>query len=673
MKDLMSLWRELANESASWCCTSAARDSERVAARVKSEGESFLTITLPQFGKDFEQALDAGSVGPSHFVGFRRRGGLPEFLRGFLDQVFDTDGTLLDVPSIDCILSIRQLTLLCGKIERVCSEERTSRAMRRYVEIEEELEGLDTRSFEEFLPLFRKASTLLWADVFAHVENSVQDTHQLAHDWDFPPSKDGRACASHERTGTDVFQHLLPESLRFSEVDPTGRNFVSCKAIDPTSRFSLVPRNGPGATADRIRGNAKFSISQWPSRLENEFPYGDYALPSWRSYYQLDRVEFLEPGQERPVKVVPVPKTLKTPRIIAEEPASMQYCQQSLSHQFVDAIEHGVPITPSWRGELCDLGRGLVGFKEQEPNRFLALSGSINGRLATLDLSEASDRVLNRHVLELFSGFPRLSSAVQATRSTKADVPERGVIPLLKFASMGSALCFPVEAMVFLTIIVSAISYERGVPPTRDLIKGLRGKVRVYGDDIIVPVEYVHRVIQFLQSFGLVVNFDKSFWNGKFRESCGGDYYDGEWVTPIRLRKDLPRSLTDVSEIVSLVSFRNQLYEAGYWRTVSKLDDRIRSLFRGNFPIVEPTSAVLGRTSVAFGYEAEYADPKSHVALVRGYVQRSITPESPISGEGALLKFLIKKMILPFQDPDHLERQGRPVDVSIKRRWMRPY
>ena len=128
---------------------------------------------------------------------------------------------------------------------------------------------------------------------------------------------------------------------------------------------------------------------------------------------------------------------------------------------------------------------------------------------------------------------------------------------------MGSALCFPVEAMVFSTIILTAIAVERRVPMDRAFLIEMRGKVRVYGDDIVVPVDCVQRVIQFLELFGLVVNMDKSFWNGKFRESCGGDYYCGEWVTPIRLRHELPQSLEDVGETVGLVAFPNLLYWGG--------------------------------------------------------------------------------------------------------------
>ena len=118
---LTSLWRELADELASWCGTSTTLDYKKLQRRVESEGESFLTITLPQYCKDFERSLELGSVGPGLFLEFQKAGGLPLFLRGFLDQVFDTKGVLLDKPNIDCILAIRQLTLMFGKIERPCT------------------------------------------------------------------------------------------------------------------------------------------------------------------------------------------------------------------------------------------------------------------------------------------------------------------------------------------------------------------------------------------------------------------------------------------------------------------------------------------------------------------------------------------------------------------------
>jgi hypothetical protein len=694
MKSLMSLWRELAAEAASWCHTSAVRDIKTAADRVEYEGDSFLTITLPSFGKSLLRCLENGKIDDTSFAGFQRRGGLPLFLGGFLRQIFDTDGTLLDEPNVDCIRVVHELTSCMAKIERPCSTNRTNRAMQKFVEVEAEIGSADPASLEEFLPHFRQAATLLWADVFAFTENSLNDTHQILRDWT-GDSPQGEFTQTHPGfVGLDSLLGLpgvhLTETVGAASVKPSelfqfGGSITNYSELplSKAAQFSqggiidapfetLLPKHGPGATADRLLGNEKFDVLEWPLRLESVFPYGDYALASWRAYYQLDRVRFLEPGAERPVKVIAVPKTLKTPRIIAIEPTAMQYCQQALSHSLVYALEHWSELTQSWVGKDSALGRFFVGFEKQEPNRLLAFKGSLDGSLATLDLSEASDRVLNQHVQLLFARFPQLSEAIQATRSRKADVPGHGVLTLNKYASMGSALCFPVEAMVFTTVIFAAIANERRVPLNRRFMMSLRGKVRVYGDDIIVPVEYVYPVIRALEAFGLKVNRDKSFWNGKFRESCGGDYFNGEWVTPVRLRKDLPQSRADAENVVGLVAFRNNLYWSGYWKTARRIDDWLRILLKGHYPVVSVTAAGLGRESV-LPYQAERFHPHTHVPLVKGWISVAKPPASLASGEGALLKFFLKRSVEPSQDVKHLERQGRPKQSSIKLRGIRPY
>nr|QDH90103.1 MAG: hypothetical protein H4BulkLitter223084_000002 [Leviviridae sp.] len=117
MKSLMQLWTRLANELARQCCTCATRDIKYVSRRYEYEGESFLTISLPSFGKDFERSLDQGYVAPTLFMGFPWQAGLPRLFGGFLGLVFDHhSGVLLDNPSVAAIRSIRQLTLMFGKI-----------------------------------------------------------------------------------------------------------------------------------------------------------------------------------------------------------------------------------------------------------------------------------------------------------------------------------------------------------------------------------------------------------------------------------------------------------------------------------------------------------------------------------------------------------------------------
>ena len=278
----------------------------------------------------------------------------------------------------------------------------------------------------------------------------------------------------------------------------------------------------------------------------------------------------------------------------------------------------------------------------------------------------------NQLVRDLVSSFPHLLSGLEATRSRKADVPGYGILRISKYASMGSALCFPVEAMVFLTLVFLGIERESNTRFTKksDFLR-FQGRVRVYGDDLIVPIDSVESVIHTLEHFGARVGLSKSFWIGKFRESCGKEYYDGHDVSIVKFRRVLPASLSDGPGCISMVSFRNQLYRAGCWDTVKYMDSLIRKIFK-YFPVVEETSPVLGRTSF-LGYKPDRMCALLHRPLVKGYVVRSIIPKNSLSDDGALLKFFLKRGGQPSVDREHLERSGRPRAVDIKPRWAPPY
>jgi hypothetical protein len=336
----------------------------------------------------------------------------------------------------------------------------------------------------------------------------------------------------------------------------------------------------------------------------------------------------------------------------------MQYMQQGLMEVMVDYLESDSLI------------QDMVGFRDQTPNQRMAMEGSREGNLATLDLSEASDRVSNRLVKALTRYHPYLNEAVLATRSTRASVPGHGVLPLVKFASMGSALTFPMEECVFLTCIFYAIEQELGSRLTRNLVKSFRGRVRVYGDDIVIPVEFVPRVIETLELFGFKVNRHKSFWTGKFRESCGAEFFDGHEIGIFRVREVLPSSRADVSELISTVSLRNLAYWQGYWGTARYLDQLLERLIP--FPNVGPDSPVLGRESV-LGYAEDKVHPTLQYSMVWGAVVRTRIPHSRVEDEFALLKCFLKRGVEPYADRRHLERQGRPVTVSIKHRWDRSH
>jgi len=594
LKKLLLLWQRIAADAAIQCRTSATLDIKTVEGRFEHEGVGILTLALPEAGKAFERSLDQGQVTDALLSTLGQKRGFPVLLQNFLQLVFERDGgRLLDDPSVAAIQAVRQLTLSFSKVRLPCSKARTTKAFSDYVECEQSLRDANYDLSSENLRSFERISNMLFGDVFSAMDRKIYDG-------------------------------------------------------------DVIPKHGPGSTADRLSNNGKYVQREWTDRLESIFPASENTIPSFRYIRSLDNMEWLDPDTERPVRVISVPKTLKTPRIIAIEPTCMQYMQQGLMEMMVKYLESN------------HFTRGMIGIEDQVPNQDLARQGSLTGDLATLDLSEASDRVSLRLVTSMLFNYGYLSEAVLATRSTRADVPGYGVIPLSKFASMGSALTFPMEVCVFLTTIFYGIESMLGRRLTRRDIESYRGRVRVYGDDIVVPVDVVPHVVEALEQLNFKVNHSKSFWTGRFRESCGREYYDGHDISIFRVRNVLPLHRADAPGVISLVSLRNQAYWSGYWGTARYLDGILEGLIP--FPNVSPESPVLGRESV-LGYAEERLHPTLQYPMVRGAVVRSRIPTSHLGDEWALLKCLLKRGSDPFADARHLERQGRPDTVGIKIGW----
>jgi hypothetical protein len=609
VKNLMLLWQRMAADAAIQCCTSATKDINTVLRRYEHEGIEVLTLSLPEIGKAFERSLDQGRVTDDLLSLTGGQAGFPVFLRNFLQLVFVRDcGLLLDNPSTTAIQAVRQLTLSFGKVRLPCSDAREAQAFADFVKCEQEMHAARFNLESGIYRDFERISNMLFGPAFTEMDRIIHDGE-------------------------------------------------------------IVPKHGPGATADKLRGNAKYRQVEWTNRLETLFPAMENIVPSARYHSSLDDVDFLDPETERPVRVVSVPKTHKTPRIIAVEPTCIQYLQQGLMERLVELLES--PLIHNQR----NLAHAMVGFSSQVPNQDLAREGSLTGELATLDLSEASDRVPVRLVQSILFNYGHLLEAVLATRSTRADVPGHGVISLTKFASMGSALTFPIEEIVFLTTIFYGIEQSLGRHISRkDIVESYLGRVRVYGDDIIIPTDTVPYVVSALELIGSKVNHSKSFWTGRFRESCGKEYYDGDEVTIFRVRHELPAHRDDAPGVIPLISLRNQAYFAGYWGVARYLDTMIERDLKLPFPVVESTSPVLGKLSFLMGVNPEEReDPHLQVPLVKGLRVRVQIPASPLEDEFALLKWFLKRGREPFADANHLERQGRPRVVGMKLGWSCPY
>jgi hypothetical protein len=611
-------------------------DYKTVVQRIENEGLSFLTITLPTFGSDFERSLDLGYVDSTLFLSFKKKASLPTLLWGLTSLVFDPgSGKLLDKPDIESIICIRQFCLMWKKVNINCTQKRTENAIKAYIETDEEVARRP-----DYVALAREA----------------------------PYSDAGRLLT----LARNLWHHL------------DARLAIAWR------NDSIVPKHGPGATAERISGNRKFDLLHWHVRLQERFPIDQFAFPNanWIGHQSWSNMNFLEPGAEPPVRVVTVPKTQKTPRVIAIEPVCMQYTQQAICEFLVREIEHG------------KLTSGRINFSDQTVNQSLALRSSFDGKYATIDLSEASDRVSLSLVALVFQACPELFGSLCDTRSTKAELPDGKVRPIYKFASMGSALCFPVESCVFFTLALYSRLKKLNLPLTPRNIAKCSRDVYVYGDDIIVPVDEVATVIDVFESFGLKVNHRKSFWTGKFRESCGMDAYDGTRVTPVYLR-ELPDNRRSKTGIVSLVSFANQLYQAGYWQTARDVRQKVESLV-GPLPHVLDTSPGLGWLSASQYYSYQRDCPRYGGPQVRTYVVRAITYDDPIDDYAALMKFFLRRGVkhspkfetmnitsrrfdsrtvlrhsskVRFNAPFELglSKSVRPGGVYIKRQWTRPY
>jgi len=224
-----------------------------------------------------------------------------------------------------------------------------------------------------------------------------------------------------------------------------------------------------------------------------------------------------------------VPKTSEISRSICTEPTLNMYLQKGLGF-----------VLERWLKERfkIDLSRQPI------LNRRLARLGSVDGSYGTIDLSSASDSI---SLLMLRAILPaELLDWLELARSPTVTFPDGSVQELYMVSSMGNGFTFPLETLVFSTIVLAcyrvlgiAPKYERSGPRNW----------AVFGDDIIVRKDAYEFVIRSLRLFGFTPNDHKSFNSGSFRESCGGDYFRG-----LDIRGVYCRSLKTSADVYSLIN-----------------------------------------------------------------------------------------------------------------------
>jgi len=345
----------------------------------------------------------------------------------------------------------------------------------------------------------------------------------------------------------------LPETLSSQD---SVLDLAAKLAARITCRFSIdkmVPKHGPGAVSDRLKHWEKMAFRSFYPDVEKDFPFYEWMVPS------LSAVAFRDPStlveSQKRARVVLVPKDSRGPRLISCEPSTLQYLQQGIANQLVSIIESH-PLT-----------KGHVNFSDQEINRRYAMYGSMGAGWATLDMKDASDRVSLALVERVFGMDPRFVSYLLSTRSTETELPDKRIVKMRKFAPMGSALCFPVESLVFFLLAVSVlVTQDKSNTYLHRKVKRACSSVWVYGDDIICASKDSEAIVQYFETVGLLFNKSKCCVAGHFRESCGLDAYNGVDVTPTRIKTIMSSCLrSDPAALSSWCALQRALRDRGYW------------------------------------------------------------------------------------------------------------
>lgn len=254
--------------------------------------------------------------------------------------------------------------------------------------------------------------------------------------------------------------------------------------------------------------------------------------------YPAAKQDLVPVASEKVSEVLLVPKDSRGPRVISKEPRFILKAQLGFLYWAVPIIER------------CSHGR--INFLDQTVNQRLALEGSINRKMSTIDLKDASDRINFRFCQEVFRYSPGILYLLNRVRSTHSRLPDGSIHKLNKLAGMGSGLTF---------VLLSLLAYASCVQTVKRACGSLNEamhNIYVYGDDLVVPTPFYGRCTQALVNTGFVVNQDKSYKTSYFRESCGVDAYDGVDVTPVRLKLS-SASLDTVDHYRNgIISLKNQ-------------------------------------------------------------------------------------------------------------------
>jgi len=217
-----------------------------------------------------------------------------------------------------------------------------------------------------------------------------------------------------------------------------------------------------------------------------------------------------------------VPKSSKISRMICVEPSLNMFYQLGLGTLLEDRL------SSHFNSDLSKL---------PSINIRLAHAGSKDDSYCTIDLASASDSVSIRLCEFLFPSW--FFKTLMELRSPKMEV-NGSFVPLFMISTMGNGFTFPLQTLIFSSLIRATYHFH-GIEIHDDAVQR---NWSCFGDDLIVDKRVYHTIVKVLEQLGFSVNSSKSFFEGPFRESCGADFFRGQPVRPVYIRKlDTPQDL----------------------------------------------------------------------------------------------------------------------------------
>lgn len=317
-------------------------------------------------------------------------------------------------------------------------------------------------------------------------------------------------------------------------------------------------RFGPGATTGvPSDGGVYKKLSGKPHVTSAAYEMAVHLIqstPSWAYHLMESGNHGALPVRQDVDLVDCVPKNAKTDRTISVQP--------TLNTMFQLAVAYVM------RRKLARWG---INLNDQTINQRRALEGSEDGRLATVDLTNASGSITCGLVWQMVGNHPVLDKNDHDPtwyRLFTALRTDRGLLDgeihnYELFSAMGNGYTFELESLIFWALTTEACE-----------ILGVPSDVTVFGDDIVCPREVVPLLEEVFAYSGLSLNSDKSFYDDgpSFRESCGKHYLRGMDVTPFYVTEPL----TTVTEVVLLC---NNLRRWAAADMVYGVDGRVKPVY----------------------------------------------------------------------------------------------